>query len=367
MATKKQIFSNLPIPPGKYLAEVLAVKGISQAELGRRMDRPAQAINEIIAGKKAITPDTALQLERALRVSASIWTGLESRFQLIKARRLETKQLENDLPYLEQIPYRELTKMDFLKHSRNKIDRVRELHAFYGVSAFSNIMNVEAYEPAFRCSRKKDASPYALAAWLKGTEIQAKKIMTKPFMKKNLQACLPKIRGFILEPAEEIEQKLRNALADGGIAFVLMPHWSKTYAHGATFWLNPEKAVLVMTIRGSWADIFWFSLFHEVAHIFLHNKRAIFIDDDDKVHALIKEEKEADEFAARLLIPETEYQAFLKTRQTNEYAIREFSQHIGVTPGIVIGRFQHDGYLRQDTRLNKLRVRLKWNTQVNQI
>jgi len=361
MPTEKEIFSNLPIPPGDYLAEVLAVKGISQVELGRRMGRPAQAINEIIAGKKAITPDTALQLERALGVPASIWTGLESRFQLIKARKLETRQLKKDLAYLDQIPYRELAKMGLVKHFRNKIDRVRELHAFYGVSALANMTNVEAYSPAFRCSRNKDASPYALAAWLKSAEMQAGEIVTKSFLKEHLQACLSKIRGFMLEAAEEIEDKLQSTLADCGIAFVLMPHLPRTCARGATFWLSPEKAVMVMSIRGSWADIFWFSLFHEIAHIFLHNKRAVFIDDDDA--DLIKEEKEADEFAAKLLIPQNELQTFLKAYEINENTIREFSQRLGVTSGIVIGRLQRDGYLRQDTRLNRLRTRLEWKNQ----
>lgn len=86
MATEKRVYSDLPIPPGEYLAEVLDAKGMAQAELARRIGRPIQAINEIIKGEKAITPATALQLEKALDVSANIWVGLESRYQLIKAR-----------------------------------------------------------------------------------------------------------------------------------------------------------------------------------------------------------------------------------------------------------------------------------------
>ena len=82
----KRIYSDLAIPPGEYLAEVIAAKGIAQAELARRLRRPVQAVNEIIKGEKAITPATALQLERALDVPAHIWIGLESRYQLVKAR-----------------------------------------------------------------------------------------------------------------------------------------------------------------------------------------------------------------------------------------------------------------------------------------
>ena len=96
MAIEKRFYSDLPIPPGEYLAEVIAVKGISQAELARRLGRPFQAVNEIIKGEKAITPATALQLERALDVPAHIWTGLESRYRLIKARLEEKKQIQKE-------------------------------------------------------------------------------------------------------------------------------------------------------------------------------------------------------------------------------------------------------------------------------
>jgi len=96
MATEKRIYSDLPIPPGEYLAEVLDAKGMAQAELARRIGRPIQAINEIVKGEKAITPATALQLEKALDVPAHVWTGLESRYQLIKARLEEKRQLQKE-------------------------------------------------------------------------------------------------------------------------------------------------------------------------------------------------------------------------------------------------------------------------------
>src|SRR5512135_3788036 len=96
MATKEQIHSDLPIPPGEYLAEVLDAKGMAQAELARRIGRPVQAVNEIIKGQKAIMPDTAIQLERALDVPAHIWTGLESRYQLVMARIEDKARLKRE-------------------------------------------------------------------------------------------------------------------------------------------------------------------------------------------------------------------------------------------------------------------------------
>jgi addiction module HigA family antidote len=85
MATER-VWPDLAIPPGEFLAETLEDARISQAALAKQMDRPAQAINEIVRGKKEITPETALQLEAALGIPAHIWTRLEADYQLTKAR-----------------------------------------------------------------------------------------------------------------------------------------------------------------------------------------------------------------------------------------------------------------------------------------
>lgn len=73
-------------PPGEHLAETLAELEMSQSDLARKMGRPVQVINQIVNGSKAITAETALQLEDALGVSASFWLNLESGYQLDKAR-----------------------------------------------------------------------------------------------------------------------------------------------------------------------------------------------------------------------------------------------------------------------------------------
>jgi len=87
MKTSQTLRSDLPVPPGEYLLEVLREKGLTQADLARRMGRPLQPINEIVHGKKAITAETALQMEQALGVPAHIWTSLEAEYRLTLARR----------------------------------------------------------------------------------------------------------------------------------------------------------------------------------------------------------------------------------------------------------------------------------------
>ena len=84
--TTPRLHSDMPIPPGEFLREHLEESGMSRAELARRLGRPRQAVNEIIRGKKAITAETALQLERVLSTPAHIWLGLELEYRLVLAR-----------------------------------------------------------------------------------------------------------------------------------------------------------------------------------------------------------------------------------------------------------------------------------------
>lgn len=82
----KEVHSVLPIPPGEFLEEVLDDLGMSKEELTERMNRPAAKLGAIFKGEKAITSETALQLEKVTGVPAHIWTGLESEYRLTLAK-----------------------------------------------------------------------------------------------------------------------------------------------------------------------------------------------------------------------------------------------------------------------------------------
>jgi HTH-type transcriptional regulator/antitoxin HigA len=86
MVTKTSAYPDVAIAPGEYLAEEIESRGISQRELAKRMARPVNAINEIINGKKAITAETALQLEEVMpEIPARFWLNLEADYQLTRA------------------------------------------------------------------------------------------------------------------------------------------------------------------------------------------------------------------------------------------------------------------------------------------
>ncbi len=78
---------NYATPPGDTLREILKFRGITQTAFAQRIKRPLKTVNEIIQARAAITPETALQLERALRVPAEFWMSLETNYRLSRLRR----------------------------------------------------------------------------------------------------------------------------------------------------------------------------------------------------------------------------------------------------------------------------------------
>lgn len=75
-----------PIKPGEILEEELDARGWTSADFAYVIGRPLQEINEIIAGKKTITPAVAVGFSGALGTSADYWFNLEAAYKLDSAR-----------------------------------------------------------------------------------------------------------------------------------------------------------------------------------------------------------------------------------------------------------------------------------------
>lgn len=220
------------------------------------------------------------------------------------------------------------------------------LQKFFGVTSLHNVTTLRRYEAVFRCgTRKKERSPEAIAAWLRLGELKARKIDCAPFDKRRLKAVIAEIRTLTLQPPDTFFPRLNDVLATVGIALAVLPHFPKTYANGATFPAGREKTVLMLSIRGKWADIFWFGFFHELGHILLHDRNKVIVEYDDGNPGLEKLEREADQFASNCLISKDKLSAFAAKKSFHSNEIRMFSRDLGVDAGIVVGRLQHEGFL----------------------
>ena len=339
--------SDLAIHPGELLEETIEEIGMSQTELANRLGRPTQAINEIIKGKKSITPTTAIELEDVLKVPAHIWIGLEAEYQMVKAKQEELKVMEEETSLLEKFPYLDLSKLGFVEKTKDPIKKVDELRSFFAVAQLSRIEHVGAYQSAFRVTNHKNITHESIASWIQAGRLKADTIETEPFSKGILKKLLPQIKESMLLDISSAIATCKKLLASCGVAFVLLPHFKNTGAQRATFWLNNKnKAVLMMSLRGKNSDKFWFSFFHEIGHILLHNKREIFIENGYDTPELQQQEEEANQFARDYLIPSQDFEVFvLSGEYKNRASVREFAESLNIKTSIVVGRLMYEGMI----------------------
>lgn len=349
------------VAPGEILLEALQDRGMSQSELARRMGRPVKTINEIANGKAAITPDTAIQLERALGISATFWNNLESAYREHLARERARQELEDAAAWADAFPINDLVRHNLLERGPTKGDTLAGLLRYFAVAS-PRAWESQWLAPAvsLRESPAFASSPHAVAAWLRWGEITAADIETKPFDAKRFREALHEIRGLTRrEPFAQIVARVQEICASAGVALVLTPELGKTRLSGAARWLSPDKAIIQLSLRHKSDDHFWFSFFHEAAHV-LRRKREAFVDAADAEREdADKEEQAADRFARDSLISPSDYVDFVAARSFTSEAVRHFAKQQGIAPGIVVGRLQRE-HLLDRSHLNDLKKSIQW-------
>lgn len=358
MATKATIMSNMPVPPGMVLREELEARGMTQKQLAQRANRPIQVINEIIQGKKAITPETALELERVLGISAQLWSNLESMCQLTLARNKELVELEKQVSRLQEFPVREMEKRGLIPDHKEKVEKVRALLRFLGIASFEDSWMEKAV--GFRITGGPTLSLGALAVWLRQGILEGSKINTQPYDEGAFRKALSTIRSLTVDAPNVSLPKVSELCANAGVAFVVVQEFPKIGANGVAQWMKPDKALIQLSLRWKWADVFWFSFFHEACHILNHKVREVHIDWINRADPTV--EAEADKFAAEILIPTPTWSAFVSSGDRSAPAVRNFARELGINPGIVAGRLQKEGLVPYN-RLTELKSRFTWTAK----
>lgn len=350
--------------PGETLQEILEDRQMSQAELAERTGRPRKTINEIIKGKAAISPETALQLELVLGIPASFWNNLERHYQEFLARQREKELLAASAGWLKQVPVKELEERGWIsKRPRGSADQVREVLQFFGVASPTEWKLVfEVPQVSFRHSPTFKSEPGPLAAWLRQGEIEAQKVRCDPFDAARFHDSLTEAKALTLREPEEFVPLLQRLCAKAGVAVVFVRELPKCRVCGATRWLSPTKALIQLSLRYKTNDHLWFTFFHEAGHILLHGKRLTFIDEGNVGQS--QEEAEANRFASDLLIPPDRLEDLRglvdAAHRSSEVAVTEFAESLGIAPGIVVGRLQHEKWLPFQSNLNSLKISYKW-------
>ena len=338
--------SFIATPPGATMKEQLNDRGMSQKEFAARMDMSEKHISRLINGDVQLTPETAVRLEMVLGVPAKFWNNLEAiyREKMIKAE--AENAMDADAEMAKQFPYSEMAKFGWVPETRVAKEKVVYLRKYFEVVELSLLGNQQITRIACRRLATTEKSDLALMAWAQKAKIIARDIQTEPINIKGLIATIPELRKMAVLKPKEFCPQIKKCLADCGIALVFLPHLKGSFLQGASF-MGGKKIVLGLTARGKDADKFWFSLFHELAHIVLgHVGQPDGTSDED--------EKAADKWSGNTLIAVEDFERFRQGRDYSEKSVIRFAKEQGIAPGIVVGRMQMDGMIKY-SMLNHLK------------
>lgn len=348
------------IAPGTYLRDELAARHMSQTELARRMGRPIQAINAVVNGKKALTGETALELERVLGTPAQVWVNLEARYRLALARAAEDSALQEDLDWLDRFPLGEMERRGWIPAHTQPLERLRALLEFFGLASFSNWDAEQQEALGFRVTGNAAIDTGALAAWVRRGEAEGNALETGDYDEALFREAIAEARTLTMHPPSEAWADLQEVCARAGVAAVVVPEFPRIGANGVARWIGPRKALIQLNLRYRWADIFWFTFFHEAAHVLTHEPRRVFVELDGNPRRSPQEE-EANRLAEEFLIPVDAWEEFVLRSEFDDSSIRAVASDLGIDPGIVVGRLQHSGLVPWRSGLNSLRTLLNWD------
>ena len=354
---------SIAIHPGKTLQDTLNVSNITQLDLAQRTGLTPKHINEIVQGKASITTDTALKLSSVFGMSANFWNNLQRNYEETVTRLQMEQELVQEASLLSNFScFNELVKWKYVEPACTPAEKVSRLLNFFGVSSLTFVPKVQ--EVAFRKSDRGRISNECIATWLRCGELEAQRIETKEFNKEKLIAVLEDLRKLTKEDPTVFQKKIIEICGSCGVAVAFVPHFKNTCVNGMTRWLTSNKAMIQLSLRGSYDDIFWFTFFHEIGHLLKHGKKDQFVEFDKKEHKESNEkETEADDFAQNILIPRSEFSKFYPANDFSTQAISSFAQRINVASGIIAGRLAHE--LKDWKTWSRLRRRLKFLEKAN--
>jgi HTH-type transcriptional regulator/antitoxin HigA len=345
--TMKELIPAEVFAPGEFIKEELEARGWTQDDLADIMARPVRLINEIIAAKRGITPETAKGLGDAFDTGAQCWMNLESAYRLSHVRTPDNPVQRRAAIY-GKAPIRHMIRRFWIESSENIDVLESRLRSFFITDNLDEIPSLWAM--ARKSAPAMSFSP-AQGAWLYRAKHLAQAVTAAPFSDSRFSQGMDRLRGLLASP-EDI-QRIAPILAEAGIRFLIVEPLPQTRIDGVCFWLNSKSPVVVLSLRYDRIDWFWHTLMHELAH--LHNKDGIGSSNDIPLDTnLVGEqatpsenkplfEKEADKLAVEFLVPQAKLNDFIDSVHPvySKKRIEEFAAAIKVHPGIVVGQLQH--------------------------
>ncbi len=339
--------------PGVLIKDELdAREDINQKDLAKELGVKASFLNEIIKGKRPLTADYAIILEKIFEIPADYWMKFQTQYEIDKARIKEknVEKIQNIEIWKiikEHVPVKYFKKHKYLTDSlKEDINRILSI---YNVRTIDGLINslAENKFSFFRKSDKLKIDKKNMFAWSSLVSFEASRQEVNTFYLGNIeQLCIQLNKVFYYN--EDTVDNTRKILNQYGIKFITIPKLEKTPIDGYSFW-SENNPTIAITLRYNRIDNFAFTIMHEIGHITKHlskNKDEEYLDlYQDKKESVV--EKEADNFAQCNLISLNTWNEILENHlPLNDEKIIDLGDKFQINPAILLGRacFEMDDY-----------------------
>lgn len=339
--------------PGYYIKEIIDDSGLTQEDFAKRLDTTPKNLSLLIRGEQSLSVDIAKKLSRMLGTSIKYWLNLQNSYDALLAEFDNEKEMEEEKEILKCIGYKYLKEnYDLPDHPRRLGEQVVEARTFFRVSSLTVLKKYDMVAN-FRSSTMStnEANKIKANAMVQIAINEAIEADVPPFNMKEFEKAV-EYALTLTDRHDDFYVLLRDAFLKAGVIFVVLKNIPGSKINGATKKIG-NSIMLMVNDRGTYADIFWFTLFHEIGHIMAGDFGVSSKEDKSD------RENEADIYARDKLIPADEFDRF---RQEDDYSVASiirFANLIGRDSGIVAGRIANDNKDYRNPELNALRAKYR--------
>lgn len=270
-------------PPGASIARLMSFKELPAEELALELGLDDEGFDRLLAGEQRITPSVAATLSQYLGSTADFWLRRDK----IYAAELERLNLARDSnlnDWVKSFPTQQMSQFGWISKNLRSQKLESELLSFFGCESIQEwraIYTSGLDAVVFRTSSSFDANDFATLTWKRVGELQASEITLSDFNRSAFIKILPDLKrlGFLRDPKGLVEN-LRARLADVGVALTTARAPTGCRASGATWISEHGNPIIHMSFRHLSDDHFWFTLYHEAAHIALGHEEHVTYDTD---------------------------------------------------------------------------------------
>ena len=339
--------------PGYYIKEIIEESGLTQEDLAKRLDTTPKNLSLLIRGEQSLSVDIATKLSRMLGTSIKYWLNLQNAYDSLIAEFKSSEELEEERKIFKYIDYTYLRNNYGLPDLSRKIDKqIIETRRALGVSSLTVLKKCDV-AANFRSSsgELQEANRVRANTMVQLAINQALKVDAPRFDIHKFEVAAEKALTFT-KRHEDFYPLIRELFYEAGVIFKIMPNMKGSKINGATKKLG-NNVLLMVNDRGTYADSFWFTLFHEIGHIMAGDYGTSMEGDKGD------REDAANEYARDKLIPPDEFKKFYHPGIFTRVEIIDFANHINRDPGIVVGRLFREKEDYTNAELNSLRSKYK--------